>query len=94
MFNKVDLLNRLKPYWFRGSSYLKIGWTWVKNALTQGCELFQTLFLNGKRDPEPAISFAGALRAIASRQHDEQKKYRLEFTVSQPVTLSLTSRSS
>ena len=60
------------PHWFRGSSYLKIGWAWVKTALTQGWELFQTLFLNGKRDPEPAL---------ASRQQDERKKYRLEFTV-------------
>ena len=55
-----------------GSRYLKIGWAWVKTALTQGWELFQTLFLNGKRDPEPAL---------ASRQQDERKKYRLEFTV-------------
>ncbi len=24
------------PHWFRGSSYLKIGWDWVKTALTKG----------------------------------------------------------
>ncbi len=34
------------PHWFRGSSYLKIGWNWVKTALTQGWELFPTLVLN------------------------------------------------
>ncbi len=60
------------PHWFRGSSYLKIGWAWVKTALTQGWELFQTLFLNGQGDPQPAI---------ASRQQHKRKKYRLEFTV-------------
>lgn len=60
------------PHWFRGSSYLKIGWSWVKTALTQGWELFQTLVLNGRPDPSPAI---------ASRKQDEKKRYRLEFTV-------------
>ena len=37
---------------------------WVKMALTQAWELFQTLFLKGNRDSEPAL---------ASRQQDEQK---------------------
>ena len=60
------------PHWFRGSSYLKIGWAWVKTALTQDWELFEPLFLSEKSDPDPAI---------ASRQQDERKKYRLEFTV-------------
>ncbi len=60
------------PHWFRGSSYLKIGWAWVKTALTQGWELFETLFLSGKPDPDPAI---------ASRKQYEQKRYRLEFTI-------------
>lgn len=58
-------------HWFRGNSYLRIGWNWVKTALTQGWELFQTLSLSGKPDPEPAK---------ASRKQDE-KKYHLEFTV-------------
>lgn len=58
-------------HWFRGNSYLRIGWNWVKTALTQGWELFQTLCLSGKPDPEPAK---------ASRNQDE-KKYHLEFTV-------------
>ncbi len=60
------------PHWFRGSSYFKIGWAWVKTALTQGWDLFETLFLSSKPDPDPAI---------ASRKKDEQKRYRLEFTV-------------
>ncbi|NES84782.1 MAG: hypothetical protein F6K10_27100 [Moorea sp. SIO2B7] len=44
------------PHWFQGSSYLKIGWSWVKTALTQGWELFQTLVFNGRPDPSPAIA--------------------------------------
>ncbi|NEP54175.1 MAG: transposase [Moorea sp. SIO3C2] len=60
------------PHWFRGNSYLKIGWAWVLTALTQGWELFETLILSGKPDPSPAM---------ASRKQDEQKRYRLEFTV-------------
>ena len=27
------------PHWFRGQSYLKIGWDWVKLALSRGYEL-------------------------------------------------------
>lgn len=59
------------PHWFRGNSYLRIGWGWVKTALTQGWQLFNTLCLRGKPDPEPAM---------ASRKQDE-KKYLLEFKV-------------
>jgi len=44
------------PHWFRGNSYLKIGWKWVKRAATQGIELSQRLFLDDQPDPEPAIS--------------------------------------
>lgn len=44
------------PHWFRGKSYLKIGWDWVKTALSRGFELMTKLHLSGKPDPEPAIS--------------------------------------
>ncbi|MDJ0691139.1 MAG: hypothetical protein QNJ41_21855 [Xenococcaceae cyanobacterium MO_188.B32] len=44
----------------------------LKLHASQGWELFQTLFLNGQGDPQPAI---------ASCQQYERKKYRLEFTV-------------
>lgn len=43
-------------HWFRGNSYLKIGWKWVKRAVTQRLELSHTLFLDAQPDPEPAIS--------------------------------------
>ena len=44
------------PHWFRGSSYLKIGWKWVKAALSKGWRLCSQLRLTGGRDPEPAIA--------------------------------------
>lgn len=43
-------------HWFRGNSYLKIGWKWVKRAVTQRLELSHTLFLDDQPDPDPAIS--------------------------------------
>ena len=59
------------PHWFRGSSYLKIGWDWVKTALITGFELITELHLSSKPDPEPAM---------ASRiQH--QNKSLLRFSV-------------
>jgi DDE family transposase len=42
------------PHWFRGNSYLRLGWQWVKAALARGWALFATLHLSGAPDPEPA----------------------------------------
>ena len=44
------------PHWFRGNSYLKIGWKWVKRALSQGLALSTTLRLSSDPDPEPAMA--------------------------------------
>jgi hypothetical protein len=44
------------PHWYRGSSYLKIGWNWVKTALAKGYALMTTLHLSGEPDPEPAMA--------------------------------------
>lgn len=44
------------PHWFRGSSYLKIGWDWIKAALSKGWALITVLRLFGGPDPEPAIA--------------------------------------
>jgi len=46
------------PHWLRGNSYLRIGWQWVKTALTRGWALFATLRLSGAPDPEPARAAA------------------------------------
>ncbi len=44
------------PHWFRGHSYLKLGWKWVKRALSLGGELILTLRLSSAPDPEPCCS--------------------------------------
>lgn len=44
------------PHWFRGASYLKIGWHWVMYAIIQGYELYTTVFLSSEADPEPAMA--------------------------------------
>lgn len=41
-------------HWFRGSSYLKIGWRWVKRARVKSWPLIQRLALSPLPDPEPA----------------------------------------
>jgi len=57
----VEVVNKGKrkcvdPHWFRGSSYLKIGWNWVKTALVKGWHLCSKLRLIGGIDPEPSMS--------------------------------------
>ena len=44
------------PHWFRGSSYLKIGWNWVNYALNRGYELITSVYLSSEPDPEPAMA--------------------------------------
>ncbi len=53
------------PYWFRGSSYLKIGWKWVHYALIRGYKLLTTAYLSSEPDPEPAK---------ASNKQDEKRR--------------------
>jgi Transposase DDE domain len=58
------------PHWFRGDSYLKIGWKWVISALSRGYELLSTVYLSSDRDPEPAA---------ASRKQDQKRQCRFVF---------------
>jgi hypothetical protein len=44
------------PHWYRGNSYLKIGWKWVKHALSKGLGLITRLYLSGAPDPEAAMA--------------------------------------
>ena len=44
------------PHWFRGLSYLQIGWRWVKQALAWGEKLLFFLWLSSEPDPEPAMT--------------------------------------
>jgi Transposase DDE domain len=58
------------PHWFRGASYLKIGWKWVSYALSRGYELISSVYLSSESDPEPAI---------ASRKQAQQRQDRFVF---------------
>src|SRR5499427_3492132 len=61
------------PHWFRGQSYLKIGWTWVKLALSRGWQLLPTLHLSSDCDPEPAMA------SKRQYQHDCQSRFAFEL---------------
>jgi hypothetical protein len=53
---ELDRRRWVDPHWFRGSSYLKIGWGWVKTALTKGFALITWLHLSSDPDPAPAMA--------------------------------------
>jgi hypothetical protein len=42
------------PHWFRGHSYARIGWDWIRRAWARGETPMQRLALNTATDPEPA----------------------------------------
>lgn len=44
------------PHWFRGQSYLKIGWKWVTLALSRRDKLVTRVHLAGGADPDPAMA--------------------------------------
>ena len=47
---------QVDAHWERGSSYLKIGWAWVKRAVSRSEKLQPTLTLSHIPDPEPAMA--------------------------------------
>lgn len=55
----------IDPHWFRGSSYLKIGWRWIRQCLVHGFYLPTGLRLSDTPDPHPAI----ASRRQAQHRH-------------------------
>ena len=60
------------PHWFRGMSYFKIGWNWVKTAITRGWNLFSLQLLTSNRDPDTAK---------ASNPQFAWRRYRFEVQV-------------
>jgi hypothetical protein len=61
------------PHWFRGQSYMKIGWHWVKLALSKGLNLVTNMRLSSACDPEPAMA------SKRQYQHDCQTRFAFEF---------------
>ena len=59
------------PHWFRGQSYLKIGWNWVILALGKGYALITRGHLSSACDPAPAMA--------SKRQHQQSCQSRFAF---------------
>lgn len=47
---------RVDAHWCRGSSYLKIGWNWIRLALSQKEPLLTRVALSPQPDPQPAMA--------------------------------------
>jgi Transposase DDE domain len=63
---------KVDPHWFRGASYLKIGWSWIKTALNRGWSIISVVSFKTNRDPEPAK---------ASQKKHEEKACSIQFIV-------------
>lgn len=76
------------PHWFRGSSYLKIGWRWLRQSLVHGWNLPTCLTLIGAVDPDPAT----ASRSQAANRSQAFQFYAPGMTVplSCPLKRSVT----
>jgi hypothetical protein len=61
------------PHWFRGQSYMKIGWHWVKLALSQGLDRIEHLHVSRACDPAPAMA------SKRQYQHVCQTRFAFEF---------------
>jgi hypothetical protein len=71
-------------HWFRGNSYLKIGWKWVRRALIKGYQLISQLRLFTLLDPDPAIASLTQTNAILKRFSSIQTEVFVPFETSSP----------
>lgn len=55
-------------HFFRGNSYLRLGWEWVKGLLSRGWRLFPSICLCGDVAPDPAISYQKQARKFLERE--------------------------
>jgi hypothetical protein len=62
---------QVDAHWNRGMSYLKLGWNWIRLAITHQFKIQVYPFLSSLPDPQPAIA--------SRRQHNNSLKR--EFTV-------------
>lgn len=62
---------QVDAHWNRGMSYLKIGWNWIRLAITHQWKIQVYPFLSSLPDPQPAIA--------SKRQHNVA--FEREFTV-------------
>jgi len=72
---ETDKRRWVDAHWFRGNSYLKIGWKWVLRALVKGFELITQFRLSSEPDPKPAKS---------SNKRKQKQKLSIYTVVYQP----------
>ena len=65
-------------HWFRGNSYLKIGWKWVLRAFVKGYELITQLRLSSFPDPEPAMA------SLKQAKEREKRRFSIQTDVYKP----------
>ncbi len=63
---------RIDTHWFRGNSYFRIGWEWVKAAWLKGWQVISAVGFFTHRDPDPVM---------ASAKQDEYRRLRFEFQI-------------
>lgn len=73
-----DKRRQVDTHWNRGMSYLKLGWNWIRLAITQQWKIQVYPFLACSPDPQPAIA--------SKRQHDDS--LQREFTVLNSIPAS------
>lgn len=66
------------PHWQRGMSYLKLGWNWIRLAITWQWKIHLYRFLSSVPDPQPAMA--------SKRQHE--RCFNREFTVLRRIPAS------
>lgn len=57
------------PHWFRGLSYMKIGWEWVKSSISRGFRLISQLYLSGESDPDPVKPYKNYIKPFPSSKN-------------------------
>jgi hypothetical protein len=72
----TDVVQRSKrrfvdAHWFRGSSYVKIGWQWVGSALSRCYALITSVYLSSEPDPEVVQA--------STKQAQKQQRFAFEY---------------
>jgi len=69
---------RVDTHWQRGMSYLKLGWNWIRLAITHQSPIQVSRFLSSLPDPQPTIA--------SKRQQD--RSFQREFIVLNRIPVS------
>jgi hypothetical protein len=59
---------QVDAHWHRGMSYLKIGWNWIRLAITQQWKIQVYWFLSSLPDPQPAFASRRQLNDVFERE--------------------------